>query len=372
MPAALESHPDDKVARFAAFREFVAAGQRFLWPKAHHWLQPRRVIPPHGYWSEADIAAETEVSFFYNLFYGPHRLPRAALHLYRSIVVLAQHEFPTWHVGSTLVHALLRTTVPANWPVERFKLPFPAIRLILEKGSFVLENGDEIVALQAFLSEPAHLVRLPPEVADELSTLDRDPVTKSNPALMRQADRARTTLSLLERMPVAAESHLAVIAWQTPADIAKFSFDVYSPSFSHTLGDVLSSQLVPSSEDGADPFRPRRAADQKRAIAENILPLLLNAVLLLTAKPEYIEGGGLARPVVHKGKRQLEALYHPRFLGKKFSYQRGSTTDRTLPGRKLAPGWRAGHWKDIAFGPNHSLRRHDWIEPYQYGLTESE
>lgn len=354
----------------AAFRDFVQIGQKIHWPRTHRWLQPKRVIPPHGYWSENEIAAEGEFGFISLLTNGQLTTSREAYNIYKTTVVLAQHDFPTWHVGRVLVHALLRTTVPADWPVERFKMPFPAVRFVFEKGAFVLEDGSEVVAVQAFLAEPSHLLRLPADIAEELSSLDRGPFI-ADPVLVREAEAARKALSMLERAPARAAPELVLVTWQVPAAPAKFRFSVHHTLFDTTLGNVLKEQLIPSPEEPGTPYHYRQAADQKRAIVDNVVPLFLNAVLLLTAKPDYVEGGQLARPAKTKGKRTLEALHHPRFLGKKFAYQRGSSSDRTLPGRKLPPGWRAGHWKDIPYGPNRSFRRHDWIEPYQYGLPEA-
>ena len=39
-------------------------------------------------------------------------------------------------------------------------------------------------------------------------------------------------------------------------------------------------------------------------------------------------------------------------------------------GRTLPPQFRRGHWKRVAHGPGHSLRRLDWIEPYWTGVPE--
>ncbi len=353
----------------AAYREFVRIGQELYWPQTHRWLHPKRIIPPHGYWSASEIAEEEEFTFLCNLTTGQVTSCREALGIHYTTVALAHHEHPTWHVGGALVQALLRTTVPAEWPAERCRMPFPAIRLILEKGSLLLEDGSEVAALQAYLAEPSSLVRLPPIIAEELSTLDRDPLASVDRRVVQQASAARKAVSALARVCPPTHRDLVIVVWQTPAPPAKFRFTVIHTRFDATLGDVVSSQLIAESTDNNVFYRQREHADRKRAIVENCFPLFLNAVLLLTAKPDYVEGGGIARPARIKGKRRLEGLYHPRFLGKKFAYQRGDfASEKISPGRKLPPGWRAGHWKDIAYGPDHSLRRHDWIEPYQYGL----
>lgn len=372
MSADSEFAAREAAEKITAFREFVHIGQQFYWPQTHRWLHPKRIIPPHGYGSAPEIAAEEELTFFANLTNGAATTCAEAFHIHYTTVALAHHEFPTWHVSGALVHALLRTTVPAEWSVARFKMPFPAIRLIFEKGAFVLEDQSEVIALQAYLVEPGQIVRLPAGITQELSTLDRDLFATPEPRVARHASAIRNSVAKLEQLPPGTRRELILVAWQAPAAPVKYRFTVHHTPFETTLGDVLNSQLIPKAADSGVSYRHREPSDQRRAIVDNIVPLFLNAVLLLTAKPDYIEGGGLARPVRTKGKRILQPLYHPRFLGKKFAYTHGSTADKALPGRKFPPGWRAGHWKDIAYGPDHGFHRHDWIQPYQYGLEQAD
>jgi len=80
--------------------------------------------------------------------------------------------------------------------------------------------------------------------------------------------------------------------------------------------------------------------------------------MVMSARPELVERGGLARPA-KKGKPEL---WSPNFLGKSYRIRH----DAAASGAHASPRlhWRRGHWRHQAVGPReapgHKLL---WIEP---------
>jgi hypothetical protein len=360
----MPNHTDQHYQQLLAFAQF---GAERVWPKTHAWMAPKRYMTPHGFWSAQEISATAEADFIVDLVSGNVLEDVYEQCFIRSQLALGKHGVQTWHVGKDLTRALFRTTPPTAWPVERFKMPFAGLRIILEKGAFVMEDGAEIMAIQAGFFEKGEPLAFPKEISQELMMI-ADSASHPEPRLFQLAANARHAVEGLATMD-AAQRELCFVTWVAKSGAARPEANVFQPSLSSgTIGDFVGHAFIRELVEGTIvSSRPREPGDRKRAIIENALPFFVNLVLLLTAKPDYTEEGELARAKRMKGGRIIDALYKPRFLGKKFAYSRQQREEFQTTGRKLPPGWRAGHWKDIPYGPLRQLRYHDWIEPYQYG-----
>lgn len=92
--------------------------------------------------------------------------------------------------------------------------------------------------------------------------------------------------------------------------------------------------------------------------------VLFGLLLALTARPDLMGKAERLRAVPAKKDRPAREFWSPNVIGANYR-------PRVVPG---APGggtgikqrehWRRGHWKNQPYGPNHSLRRPKWIEPY--------
>lgn len=106
-------------------------------------------------------------------------------------------------------------------------------------------------------------------------------------------------------------------------------------------------------------FTPADIVTMTRAIK-----FLFNVILLITHKPELIEPARLLKRVQQR-QGPIE-YWQPHVIGRtyKLRYERREAT-----GTHASPRghWVSGFWREQAHGPQHSLRKTLWIEPFWRG-----
>lgn len=93
--------------------------------------------------------------------------------------------------------------------------------------------------------------------------------------------------------------------------------------------------------------------------------IAVRLMLLMQYAPEQVEKGSMRRAKgVRKGKPVAE-LWTPNVIGARYKLDREPAGEGT--GALKRGHWRVGHMRNQAHGPNHSLRRKQWIRPVWVG-----
>lgn len=333
-------------------RDEFAAATRKAFPDLYRWTHLNSVEAPEGYWSDAPVAGMSEQEIISCLTGELEN--DVALH---AQIVLSDHGIPRYHVSKAMFEAMQRTEVPEAMPIEQFKTPFPAVRFVFEKGSMPFSDGTELVTLDVSLVEKGYSFTIPEPVINGL-------LKHNIPVYRADEFRGKTYDS--------AALHIRAITRHQVRD--EYNYYTWVRGYGDTIqvvGDLFSREMFKNSLLSPDNARRMEGlVTDKAHMMENLISFYVNAVLLITGRPEYLEGGEVVKAPRWKWSTGPKEYRTPRFLGKKFAYTKGSTGDRPRVGYKLPPGWRCGHWKNIPYGPNHSLRRYDWIQPYAYGYVE--
>ena len=109
------------------------------------------------------------------------------------------------------------------------------------------------------------------------------------------------------------------------------------------------------------------------AFATEFQRFLFNVLLFLGSLPEEYEPDQVLRPGREKKGRFKPELRAARFLGKELYRPAPPPSGPHQPtGRKLPGHWRAGHWRRQTYGPQSSLRKLIWIQPYKTTGPESD
>jgi len=329
--------------------EFKALWSRVARP-LWNWVEPREYRLPAGYHSPSPLSGNAFASCMV-----PDD-PEADLHTpYPFFFVvqslLGKHDVPTCLVPKELCDALQRTRLPRDFPLDRLKVPFPAMRFLFEDGSLAF-NGGSLRFLQFAFVPKGHDAEVPDDVLGPFE-----------PHMMRKELNAPVS----ELFQIATFRMNGSLQSWDGRDVCSH----HSLEGVRTLGEFTDAAKVPEDEVEMG-HQASYLAPHSNSIPET-LPLLLNLLLFMTAKPEMIEDETVIRERRIKRNKIVDGLYSPRKVGFKFKL---AATANLAPGeasgRKLLPGWRCGHWKDQPYGPGHSLRREQWIEPYFYGYGDKD
>jgi hypothetical protein len=113
-----------------------------------------------------------------------------------------------------------------------------------------------------------------------------------------------------------------------------------------------------------------RFGQPKMSLEDNLMlarvaHFTLSTLLLMDARPKLITPARLLKKVETKGRHK--EFWSPNILGEHYKIQREG---RVAEGSHASPDfhWVRGFWREQAHGPQFSLRRRQWIEPFTRGL----
>ena len=250
--------------------------------------------------------------------------------------------FPTRFLDQGLLPLLQNTVLPDSLDFDDLKLPYPYLRVILPKGiRWKLEEEIELSSLQIAYIEPG-LKKLPDAVTQELEKLAQ--------VVHLKFDFKAEVLDTVK-----TGDGNAVVVKATGSNGAEWIMPALSPR-------DFSSKVNPAGED--------------------LFRLGLNIGLFMSQVPKVANanlppGDRFISPRKMKGNgKVLPELYHARFVGESFDIPPlpASHQHRTEgePSYHIRPHWRRGHWKRVAHGSKHSLRRLQWIYPTAINWRENE
>lgn len=315
------------------------------------WIEPKRYSIPEGYPSPVTCAGLGFASCLSPRKGDPEPQSRRFFWRYAVQHALSSCKVPTMLVSKQMAHALVRTTPPSGFDIERLRFPFPGMRFLFEQGSFEIDGG-------------------------QLQMLEYGTVRKGDRLAIPEAalERASSLVCDLLRGPVTAPEDELILTATYRMDGSKHEWDgreytsMMPLHLCKTIGDFLSHH---GGTQEADPVATAAYLPPFSATKPAHANLFVNLLMLLTAKPEMVDGETLLDPGHVKRGRVVGALYSPRKVGFKFRIPTPAQEEAGGgTGRKLPYDWRCGHWKDQAHGPHHSLRKEIWIAPYPYGCDQ--
>jgi hypothetical protein len=103
-----------------------------------------------------------------------------------------------------------------------------------------------------------------------------------------------------------------------------------------------------------------------RRFLKKLEHLVLNVMLFLSSHPEEYEPFHVLRGASLNPRKPQDELVRAHFVGDAYARARSATHTASRPtGRHVAAHWVSGHWRRIAYGVGLTLRRLQWIQPYQ-------
>jgi hypothetical protein len=237
---------------------------------------------------------------------------------------------------------LQNTVLPDSLDFDDLKLPYPCLRVMLPKGiRWKFEEEIELSSLQIAYIEPG-LKTLPDAVFQELEQLAQ--------AVHLKFD---FEAKVLDAVKIGDENVVVVKA----------------------TGSNGAEWIMPA-------FSPRDLSGNVDPAGEELFRLGLNIGLFMSQVPK-VANANLPPGDRFIGTRKMKGngvvlpeLYEARFVGESFDIPPlpASHQHRTEgePSYRIRPHWRRGHWKRVAHGSKHSLRRLQWIYPTAINWGENE
>ena len=319
-----------------------------LMPGLWQELYPRRTIAPREFWSPEGPPLKMALALLeyeHRTFDSPRETEGNAL--LRIIAAVARRwKMPAYWIKDSLAEALWRSKAPNGLRFEDISMPFPAWTLHVPKGLLVDPDGEEITFVSCG--------RIPSEVP-------RIPGLKSV---------SNVKAPMFVGVAGNGAHDGSVWHWYYPMDLA-VSTVIPEGTLEGLAGDLDHSRL------------PRGQLEPSQNAFLNQLKnftIIVNLVLSNSGFVEQYVGAfddpmlmQLDRPAKNKGGRLREALYRPRVIGEKYllktrAHRIGMPSPTAATSRETKmPHWVCGHVRMQPYGPQGTLRKPVWIEPYQTG-----
>lgn len=251
----------------------------------------------------------------------------AANNVSSAAAILERYNYPTYYVNSSLLEALQHTTPPdLSW--NELKLPFSGLVFMLPRGA-VQEpescGGKDLLFVGVAKFEPGEEVRIP------------GTNVSSHPIGTTQEARITIFWALAPNALILQDCTFPISQKLTPDS---------------TWIDQKTEEYRSITHYGSD------SPDGK--FSARIAGLLANILMVMQARPEYVELGSRI------GKKKLKSgipVYSPTFIGRKYVVIQKQKSEST--GAHFTEiGWRAGHWKQQHFGAKSEQTKVIFVDPY--------
>lgn len=303
-------------------------------------LYPRRIVPPQDYADPKYFSLGAVSNMRAAMMSQEQEQHRRARILFSE---LAHYSVPTYFIEREWLAALDGTGLP-DLPLSEIKMPMPAMMFVLPMSWMIARTGWPVpyAAIGKFSGsrDADHIFRTP---AFNISS----PFFISKYCISLEDGEM---LGYLTWRPESqqAQSIKPLSVVDDDADIVAAYYNSLEPG----MGDIFLNHKcrAPTAEDDI-------------ALGSIMEPLIFKVMFALTARPHYIEQGGITRPERRKhGVVKREALWSPNVIGKGYKIRREG---ESLGGTHASPRmhWRRGHWHHVAHGKGRSQRRLDWFEP---------
>ena len=293
-------------------------------------LEPRRLVPPGGYYTPRSIAAGLDAILRTNeLKTDAERIPTeitAQAVAYRIVNL----RVPVYYLAEDFIRAVAATDLPhdftfadLNWPLPAMVLGFPV--------SFLREyvGKESCYVFAARFPKGEHFCRFFP----------------SAPTVVMP--HAKISLFWYACSAGRLESFVSSFWEQDRLDeaVLKHGYTDY------TNGDVAKVQ-------------------EDKVCCDRLSNLVFKLLVILNTRASLVEPGTRLRAATTRRGKTRSELWSPNIIGREYRV----VHDRTTPtGTHGSPRlhWRRGHLRNQAHGQGRTLRKLIWVEPVLVGMNET-
>jgi hypothetical protein len=253
---------------------------------------------------------------------------------------LARYRVPVFWLTPDMAEAIKQTTPPHRLNTAEMKLPFEAGVFMMPKGT-ILHETDE--------GEAVYVSWLRVRLDDAIPSLAR-----CKPTNWKMANVG--TLSIFAHTE---NDHL--LHWTLPdqEQVKLDELDKLITLFEEHKEYRHTSDL---------PFFSDSLTPEDNRFMAKVTHFVLGTLILMTARPDLITTGALRKKVQKKNEPPKE-FWSPNIIGEHFKLRREHVPQG---GTHASPRghWVRGFYRDQSHGPQHSLRKEIWIEPFWRGGAE--
>jgi hypothetical protein len=261
------------------------------------------------------------------------------------------HQWPTYWLESELAKPLLATNLPEDFMLDDVHWRFPVMRIYLPKGLLTIRRKDvdcSLMYLDIVKVDKDSRFTLAEQFKQELEAKGE---ARWCPTFMGPPDKD----SIAVWGTIDVDCPEPAVGYATTCPITNTSIEiVYDQSrFYHIASPTPSDDL-----DGI--------------LTNSMLRLAFNILILMGSYPLEYDPNEVLRKAKQEGQRTIPALLKAKFVGQSLLRPRKkhATATSSQDGElrsNVVPHWVKGHWKRVAYGSKHSLRRLQWIGMYSQG-----
>lgn len=247
---------------------------------------------------------------------------------------LVQYRVPTYWITPDMAEAIKKTTPPQQIDIAEMKLPFEAALFMIPRGTLTHDDPNEGDA--AFVSYY------------RLHTKD---VFPSLAAGLKEFTTENGVMAFLAH----TGNHL--LHWTLP-DNQKLNLGA--------LDDLV--QLydgVPDHESQWPSLFDMSMNHFDNAFMGRVCHFVLGTVMLMLARPDLLTVGALQKRI-HKANQAPKEFWSPNIIGEHYKIRK---LYMSQGGTHASPRghWVRGFYREQPHGPQHSLRKQIWVEPFWRG-----
>lgn len=246
--------------------------------------------------------------------------------------LLESHNFPCYYVSKNLLQSLQHTSPPKGMTWKDLKLPFPAATFFIPLNH-LFESRDVSLGYVGYAWAPANYSFRVPGTTIDVTSRPQDRLIT-----FYGIDRIKGNESTIKQLTVLdPEQEL-------------------EPSPEWIIKTTEESRKRLQAQMNSEKLTPQAFGDPN--YSSYITGLIANLILIMQARPEYVETSDKVVRITKHGK----SILSPNFIGRNYQIKQ---MDRTDPqGHYTELGWRCGHYRNQPVGPGRSETRLIWIDPY--------
>jgi hypothetical protein len=314
------------------------------YPKLRKAIEPRVVIPPHGYphpkWFAVNLYAQLVAGM---------KLPTLSQAGAGSVMLtlkLIELSVPTYFVAEQFAQAVAATRPPDDLPLGGLKWPMDAMLFVLPQGFAKAHFGWDIKYLVVGKTDRGFY---PKQIKSRLPVVEFD--WERELVQIENADDRFTDWFTVEcdrdKMPIDFTSSYSMD--KVFVDTTKFG--KYSDSTSKVV------------EEEPELYGKAPTEAEEIALAQKMNAFVVSLLMAMVARPELVETGGMIRKRSEKKGRVKPELWHPNVVGRSYRIIRKPGTEAQGTHASPRMHWRMGHMRHQRFGLGLSQTKVIWIEP---------
>jgi len=252
--------------------------------------------------------------------------------------LMVKYNVPTYYLSHDVAVALTQTTPAAVLDCAAIKLPFPAASFMLPKGILTHPEYGDVSFVSYARMHGGSEVRCPSPNGQMGHNLFA-PEGKFIFSVFLRTVQGNT-------LHWSFDSELRLVDLKNEEELEQLQ-KLYSHSSTSFPGEYQN-------------FTPNDIAAMTRTIR-----LVFNILLLMTHKSELVDPARLLKRV-NKNGRSIE-YWKPHIIGSNYKLRREGHGEGTGTHASPRGHWVSGFWREQVHGPERSLRKTLWIDPFWRG-----